>query len=213
MKSLYEILGVPPDASAAVIKHAFRRLANKNHPDKGGDTEDMQQIQKAYDVLSDPDRRSRYDATGAVDQLPNPEDVLRSEALSLIAQAFEAVLDDLDPDQFDIVSKVTRVLHQHLVETEAKREDFKRKQDRAQRALKRLKTIAGRPDTARQTLDYLVEKWTMAVKDVSRHVARLQEARRLIDNHEYDCENMQQTVPVRLNVGLGDFWTTTQRGV
>lgn len=61
MANYYEILGVNADADADTIKRAYRGLASRNHPDKGGDTAKFQEIQSAYDVLSDPQRRQQYD--------------------------------------------------------------------------------------------------------------------------------------------------------
>jgi DnaJ-class molecular chaperone len=59
--NLYEILGVSNTASTEEIKKAYRRLASKHHPDKGGDTAKFQEIQTAYDTLSDPVKRQGYD--------------------------------------------------------------------------------------------------------------------------------------------------------
>ncbi len=65
----YEVLGVARDAGADEIKKAFRKLALLYHPDKnGGDaaaTERFKEVKLAYDVLSDPDKRARYDRFGA----------------------------------------------------------------------------------------------------------------------------------------------------
>lgn len=61
MQNPYEILGVNRDARPEDIKRAYRKLASQHHPDKGGDKERFQQIQTAYDTLSDPNRRSAYD--------------------------------------------------------------------------------------------------------------------------------------------------------
>lgn len=57
----YDLLGVGKDANAEDIKRAYRKLAAKHHPDRGGDTAKFQDIQRAYDTLSDPDKRSAYD--------------------------------------------------------------------------------------------------------------------------------------------------------
>lgn len=64
-KDYYEILGVPRDADERVIKKQFRNLAMKYHPDKNPDTEEkFQEISKAYEVLSDPEKRKQYDLGG-----------------------------------------------------------------------------------------------------------------------------------------------------
>jgi DnaJ-class molecular chaperone len=57
----YQTLGVAKSATADEIKKAYRKLASKHHPDKGGDTAKFQEIQTAYDVLSDDARRQEYD--------------------------------------------------------------------------------------------------------------------------------------------------------
>lgn len=57
----YQILGVRNNASQEEIKKAYRSLAAKHHPDRGGDTKKFQEIQSAYDVLGDPQKRQQYD--------------------------------------------------------------------------------------------------------------------------------------------------------
>ncbi len=68
-KDYYETLGVPRDADAAAIKKAFRKLARKHHPDVAADQADAEakfkEINEAYEVLGDPEKRKRYDQLGA----------------------------------------------------------------------------------------------------------------------------------------------------
>jgi DnaJ-class molecular chaperone len=65
--SLYDTLGISKGADADEVKKAYRKLAMKHHPDKGGDAEAFKRIQKAYEILSDDQRRAVYDATGSED--------------------------------------------------------------------------------------------------------------------------------------------------
>ncbi len=69
MEDLYEILGVPRNASQADIKKAYRELVKKHHPDTHpGDKaneEKFKKINAAYTVLNDPEKRARYDQFGA----------------------------------------------------------------------------------------------------------------------------------------------------
>lgn len=58
----YATLGVAENASPDDIKKAFRSLASKHHPDKGGDTARFQEIQAAYAVIGDEQKRAQYDA-------------------------------------------------------------------------------------------------------------------------------------------------------
>lgn len=64
-RDYYEVLGVGKNASADEIKKAFRRLAVQHHPDKeGGDEAKFKEINEAYEVLKDSQKRQRYDQFG-----------------------------------------------------------------------------------------------------------------------------------------------------
>ncbi|KAK7043725.1 Type I HSP40 co-chaperone [Paramarasmius palmivorus] len=60
----YDLLEVSPNASEADLKKAYRKKALRLHPDKGGDPELFKEVTHAYEVLSDPEKRSIYDARG-----------------------------------------------------------------------------------------------------------------------------------------------------
>ncbi|MDQ3823291.1 MAG: DnaJ domain-containing protein, partial [Actinomycetota bacterium] len=70
-RDLYEALGVSKTASQEEIKKAYRKLVRQYHPDRNpGDAsaeERFKEIQTAYDVLSDPEKRKQYDAFGSAD--------------------------------------------------------------------------------------------------------------------------------------------------
>ncbi|MHC4520666.1 MAG: DnaJ domain-containing protein, partial [Planctomycetota bacterium] len=68
-KDYYDVLGVARDASGEEIKKAFRKLARKYHPDVAKDKttgeKKFKEINEANEVLSDPEKRRRYDRLGA----------------------------------------------------------------------------------------------------------------------------------------------------
>jgi molecular chaperone DnaJ len=73
-KGLYEVLGVPKNASQDEIKKAYRKLARQHHPDRNpGDSEAeerFKEIQGAYDVLSNEEKRKAYDSFGSANGRP-----------------------------------------------------------------------------------------------------------------------------------------------
>ncbi|WP_332814971.1 J domain-containing protein [Ramlibacter sp.] len=114
--SLYDVLGLAPGASAQDVRQAWRRLAQQHHPDRGeaADTEAMALINQAYEVLSDPDRRARYDhgrtrpseprQPGRV-ELPGDRAKVRlawaAAGLLAVASAAWALVQGLGPGQSD----------------------------------------------------------------------------------------------------------------
>ncbi len=79
--TLYQVLQVDPSADPEIIDVAYRRLAMKHHPDRGGGPEAqerMRQLNAARDVLRDPARRAAYDRSMGIVRLPDamrPEEV------------------------------------------------------------------------------------------------------------------------------------------
>ena len=73
-RDLYEVLGVPRGAGQDEIKSAYRRLARQHHPDVNPNDpsaeEKFKEIGHAYNVLSDPEKRARYDQFGIVEDMP-----------------------------------------------------------------------------------------------------------------------------------------------
>lgn len=92
-RDLYALLGVKRDASNRELKKAYRDQARRAHPDGGGTTEEFVAVRSAYAVLSDAERRDRYDRTGD----ESSQDVMTewSEAVRFILFALENVLQQL----------------------------------------------------------------------------------------------------------------------
>lgn len=109
----YEILGVQRSASGEEISKAFHRLAKKYHPDRpGGDVERFKQINEAYQILSNRDKREQYDQFGRVfsgqpgsDFSSQREGAFWHDFKGFDSEAFEGLnLDDLFGDMFGFQS-------------------------------------------------------------------------------------------------------------
>ncbi|MFH0891104.1 MAG: DnaJ C-terminal domain-containing protein [Candidatus Liptonbacteria bacterium] len=69
MKDYYKVLGLDKNASEEEVKKAFRKLAHQHHPDKqGGDEKKFKEVNEAYQVLSDKQKRAQYDRFGSADE-------------------------------------------------------------------------------------------------------------------------------------------------
>lgn len=101
----YKVLGVAPDADAAAIKTAYRKLVLKCHPDKVSDPalkeqkqDEFQQVQQSYETLSDPDKRQRYDLELRAKELREERDRTRSSRTSPAAPRTANVRVSTNPD-------------------------------------------------------------------------------------------------------------------
>jgi curved DNA-binding protein CbpA len=91
----YAVLGVARDATHEDIKAAYRRKSREHHPDKGGDAAAMQAVNRAWEVLGDPERRARYDATG--DERASDRDPMQAAAVSALADLMSGALEAHNP--------------------------------------------------------------------------------------------------------------------
>jgi molecular chaperone DnaJ len=106
---LYAILGLSPDASAADIKRAYRRLARRYHPginpgDRAAEAM-FRQVSEAYETLIDPDRRQQYDVVGARRPAPGPR------AVSLEFSEFDFSISAHGPQAATFTELFADVLH------------------------------------------------------------------------------------------------------
>lgn len=109
---LYETLGVERDATMIRIKAAYRRLVKKWHPDlnKSAEAPDrFRAIQYAYDVLSDPEKRRRYDAGETVEEKPqaDPVEVRAMRAIEMVVLGVLETHDSKLPGDIDFIAVVT----------------------------------------------------------------------------------------------------------
>lgn len=114
---LYDLLGVSTTASAETIKQHYRRQAKKYHPDRNpGDDkaeERYKQVVAAFEVLSDPDRRKRYDETGETDDEASrhqQEMLLRVLSPILMETFEELVKKGRKVESVDVVAEFRKVL-------------------------------------------------------------------------------------------------------
>jgi curved DNA-binding protein CbpA len=97
--NLYDELGLNSNCTSDEIKQRYRALAQQHHPDKGGDEDTFKKIKLAYEVLSDPSRRSDYDSTGKI-----YEDIsVRTEALQELAGLVKHCINKINPEYDDLI--------------------------------------------------------------------------------------------------------------
>jgi curved DNA-binding protein CbpA len=102
--TLYTDLGVNKDADEKDIKNAYRTLAKKHHPDKGGDPEEFRKVQHAYSILSDPDKREYYDKTGHEQKQGDP---FESQFATFMMQVLMPIMmQEIDFEFIDMLDRM-----------------------------------------------------------------------------------------------------------
>lgn len=140
----YEILDVEPKATVIQIKAAYRKRSAETHPDteKGSETK-FQEVRKAYDILSNEDRRERYDRTGRTDDIKVTPKVIQNMVEQTVTAIINAERPDGttdDPTWENIKQKVILTIKSSRRELEANIRNCRKKLNRLENLAKRFKS-------------------------------------------------------------------------
>jgi curved DNA-binding protein CbpA len=199
MKNLYDVLGINKDATKEEIKKAHRNGVKKNHPDKGGDAEMFQQIQLAYDVLGDEQRRDKYDTTGETDK---PRDVF-AEMFASFIDSLVSQLETSKTDNIDLIELGNAMLEQELVELTRKQQIVNRSLALLEKALGRMDSKKGNTlmqDITRGKIKSSILQLTKLEEGITFYKRAMEELQEFIYNFE------EEERPLT-NQG-GGFWHT-----
>ena len=184
--SLYDDLGVAPDATPEQLTAAYRRLSKQHHPDAGGDAEAFARVTHAASILRDPARRAQYDATGREDFREVAPD---AEAFALLVGEFALLLGEfvsgaLD-GSVDLIARVkvqlNRAVKEHRAQADKMRAMARRLDDSAARLARKTSDADGLAsliaDQARQLADLIGQ--------IDAHLVNLTRAVELADDWDW----------------------------
>lgn len=198
--SHYETLGVDKGADTDSIKRAYRKRAQRAHPDKGGSVVEFQALQKAYDILSDAERRARYDR-GEKDE---PAQTIQQIANSEVARMALGIVDDGDVRFDNLKERMMRITTDALK---------KCKGDRAklEESIKRREEVVGRWSKKGEghnliaiALQADIRNRRMALSELDRREAVTREMLKIINDYEYRCDIYTPTER-EVRVMMGDW--------
>jgi curved DNA-binding protein CbpA len=187
--NLYQALGVSVQASNTEVRKAYRKLSAKHHPDKeGGDRDTFEQIKLAYDVLIDPKRRKRYDATGRTDEdriTPERIQLYINEMVKAVVEAERPDGSTDNPDGENIKDKMILSLKAARAQIRNDRRKFERRLKRSNTLLSRFKPKEGY-DPVGDALRDQKEKWEYELRMNDDAMQLSVEMEKVLGTYEYD---------------------------
>jgi DnaJ-class molecular chaperone len=182
--TLYDDLGIKKDATPDQIKEAYRALAMKHHPDKGGDSEEFKRISNAYSILSDAEKRTRYD-NGEI-----PDDISKSNSrdaklVNIILTIFNSIVDSRFDYAHDDIFDMIRETIQH------NRDEINLEKQKSRNKIKDYNNILFTMFT--QLLEDKIEACNAAMIKMDEALELCDDAILLIDGCEYKTEEVTKT--------------------
>jgi curved DNA-binding protein CbpA len=185
----YTELDLPRDAPASSIKRAYRKRAKQTHPDSGGSKQKFQKTTRAYLILSDPARRSKYDATGDAEELQPDNSVAMAIGIivgffAYVAQAY-AQGKTLDPAKSDLVEIARNQFCAQIKELENR----KRPIENAAATLRRIeKKLKGKNDFLREAIRRQAAATAEPISKIEREIQAHKDALTLIKDFSFDYD-------------------------
>lgn len=163
--NLYELLGLDPSKAPehdpSAIREAWRAQCSKHHPDReGGNADKMAEVNRAYEVLSDAERRAAYDATGEVSG-----DSLEIQAQEGLMLLFRAMLDHATP-LHDYFQSSQEMLQHKLREITAVKVQAAHMLNRHQKALGQIKRKNPGRDAFKLVTEELIQLTQQQIKQL-----------------------------------------------
>lgn len=185
VRDLYQILGVRRSAAPEEIQKAYRRKAKTSHPDGGGSVIAFSELSTAYTVLTDPNRRRRYDSTGEIEPArPNNLDV---SAIEVIAHKLGLIIHaECDMTSVDLGALIEQAIRDDIAERNASILNLRRAIERARRIRDRVKRKAnGEDNTLARVLGWHETTAQSQIKKSEEAVGSMERALEILKDYSF----------------------------
>ena len=187
----YKTLGIRKNAKLERIKRAFRQRSKQTHPDVGGAPEAFMAVRRAYFILSDPERRRKYDRDGVVDE--DTGLTFQTKVAACQAQLFEGFVQSgaAFRKDLDVIKAMTRAAEEEIIKIDKARLEMKAHLDAVAALGGRIKRGKG-PNLFHAILDRRREVVGEKLKEVDYRLAVFRAAAKELDAYECVTEIAQQ---------------------
>jgi curved DNA-binding protein CbpA len=180
----YAVLGLKANATTDDVKAAYKRRAKSTHPDTGGSSQEFGDVKLAHDVLSDTERRKRYDRTGETEE-PEPDNVEQG-ALERLAAMLKVVLEaEPDPNERDLVDLMKAHLVAEIEAANGKLKVTRRSVQRAEQMRGRFRPRKLGNDPIKSILEWQISTLKKAVHAGETAIKQREHAAELLTNYDF----------------------------
>lgn len=199
MTDFYADLGIPRGATAEEIKAAGRKAVKRTHPDAGGKTEDFVKVSTALAVLSDPEKRERYDKSG---DAAAPEGSEEAEANTMVAMLLRSLLvwvpqagqaEAPDPSFNNMRQIVADTIRQSMQNVERERVKTAKSLKSLGEMKRRFRKKGKGPDFVAEALDSIERDLNKALGEAERAIRVHQKAAGVITSYDYAVSSQAQS--------------------
>lgn len=184
-RSFYDELGVDKYADAGAIERAYRRRAQRAHPDKGGSTEEFHAVQLAYDTLSDEGKRKRYDETGETNE-PLPE----QQAIQVISNMAIQFVEAADLEHDHMIESIKATVIAQMANSRNEIYKLREKAKRRERAIRRVKHKGQGVNILKTALQANLSGIERAIKTMEKDIALGELVLKMLNDYGYEVELM-----------------------
>jgi curved DNA-binding protein CbpA len=189
--NLYAALGLDrePAPSPADVKRAYRAAAKKAHPDHGGSKEKFSAIVKARDVLSDAERKAKYDRTGEIDEkaIDNTEADALNKAMAAIDFVFtECMRRAMRIEEVDVIADAVKRVKADLMSLAANGAQHRAAAVDARKTAKRFRNKGKGPNRISPMLEARALDAERNAEKLAEPVAVCKRAIEILNDHAFD---------------------------
>jgi len=202
--NLYDTLGIDEDADPDEIKKAYKSKAQKHHPDKnGGDDSQFKQIAKAFDILSDKQRRKQYDECGTTENNGSIE----AQAVSNLNSLFVDVLEHPDIFHADIIKMINDVIKQKIAECKIGIRSAEKKIRRLKKINKKIKHKKKGRDLFKTVIKNEINNCNRKINSYKNTEAVSSVMMEMLSHYEFDYEKQVVTEEITTSSRINYFST------
>lgn len=198
-ENLYQDLGIAKTATKDEIKKAYRKKSQKHHPDAGGDPAKFREINLAYRILTDEEKRARYDNGESAESMTSAQKTEEQEAREILIRLFIEVVKHCDPDRTDLIAKLRDQVNHGMKQMGKDEAEQHGIVERWRKVLKRLKS--GEECPLRMTANATIANAEKQLLEIARQRKLGDRCIEFLTDYSYEFEPSHSVILNGVNLG------------